>query len=446
MKKLIHYLFILYLALVIYPLNSQAQLLDKLGQKAKQKFDKSVDNTVDKTLNGAQEKAEKASPPPSASDASTNNQASASAGTNSETATPETKEDYVSSYKSKFDFIPGEKVILADDYSQDAVGDFPALWFTNGSGEVVTLEGQEGKWLMLAGRSMAFVDQLLDLPDNFTIQFDLLCSVPFSWFSGVFNVYMDDIIDIARYREGDNGGEMSSNNINHHFWIDFHPGKYNPGTYTTEGYANYQIKNQGERLNLKEIWMPGPEKDLAKISIWRQGQRLRVYMNENKILDLPKVLPTDMKPNLIVFEPSDLEDEDKYFIGNLRIAVGNPDTRNKLLTDGKLVTNGILFSINSAEIKTESYGVLKEIAGILNESKDVRVKIVGHTDSDGDDALNLELSKKRAESVKNTLSKDFGINPERMETDGKGETEPLEPNTSVINKANNRRVEFLKMG
>ena len=446
MKKLIHYLFILYLALVIYPLNSQAQLLDKLGQKAKQKFDKSVDNTVDKTLNGAQEKAEKASPPPSASDASTNNQASASAGTNSETATPETIEDYVSSYKSKFDFIPGEKVILADDYSQDAVGDFPALWFTNGSGEVVTLEGQEGKWLMLAGRSMAFVDQLLDLPDNFTIQFDLLCSVPFSWFSGVFNVYMDDIIDIARYREGDNGGEMSSNNINHHFWIDFHPGKYNPGTYTTEGYANYQIKNQGERLNLKEIWMPGPEKDLAKISIWRQGQRLRVYMNENKILDLPKVLPTDMKPNLIVFEPSDLEDEDKYFIGNLRIAVGNPDTRNKLLTDGKLVTNGILFSINSAEIKTESYGVLKEIAGILNESKDVRVKIVGHTDSDGDDALNLELSKKRAESVKNTLSKDFGINPERMETDGKGETEPLEPNTSVINKANNRRVEFLKMG
>lgn len=440
MKKIIHYLFIISLGMLVHSYNVQAQLLDKLGSKAKQQLDKTVDKGIDKTVNNTKEKqskAEKDTP-------SSNAEVSGDQTTESASADSEKKVDYVSSYKSKFDFVPGEKVILTEDFSQDAVGDFPALWFTNGSGEVVTIEGREGKWLMLNEYSMAFVDMLLDLPDNFTIQFDLLCSVPFSWFSGVFNLYMDDIIDIDRYKEGDNGGEMSSNNINHHFWIDFHPGKYNPGTYTTEGYGNYQIKNQGERLNLKEIWMPGPEKDLAKISIWRQGQRLRVYMNENKILDLPKVLPADMKPNLIVFEPHDLEDEDKYFIGNLRLAVGNPDTRNKLLTDGKLVTNGILFAVNSAQIKTESYGVLKEIAGILNEDKSIKVKIVGHTDSDGDDAMNLELSKKRAEAVKNALVKDFGIDAGRLETDGKGEQEPLAPNTDAIAKANNRRVEFLK--
>ena len=424
--------------MLIYTNHGQAQLLNKLSQKAKQTVDKTVNKEVEKTLNTATEKND----PPSGSQTTESPAADAQNTNVDKTTNTEKKEDYVTSYKSKFDFVPGERVLMADDFSQDAVGDFPGLWFTNGSGEVVTIDGVEGKWLAIKGRSMAFIDQLLNLPDNFTIQFDLLCSVPFSWFSDVFNIYIEDIVDLESYRQGENGS--IDHNIKFHFWMNFHPGKYNPGTYTTEGYAKYEMKNQGEKLNLKEMWMPGPEKNLAKISIWRQGQRVRVYLNENKILDLPKVLPTDMKPNLIVFEPYDLEGEDKYFIGNLRVAVGNPDTRNKLLTDGKLVTNGILFNVNSDQIKTESYGVLKEIAGILKDNPDVKVEIVGHTDSDGDETKNLELSKKRAEAVKTALNKDFGIKPDRMKTDGKGETEPLEPNTSAINKANNRRVEFLK--
>ncbi len=72
------------------------------------------------------------------------------------------------------------------------------------------------------------------------------------------------------------------------------------------------------------------------------------------------------------------------------------------------------------------------------------VIIVGHTDSDGDEASNLELSKKRATSVKNALSSDFGIDASRMETDGKGESQPEVPNKDAISKAKNRRVEFIK--
>jgi len=53
------------------------------------------------------------------------------------------------------------------------------------------------------------------------------------------------------------------------------------------------------------------------------------------------------------------------------------------------------------------------------------------------------LSLKRADAVKNALSVDFNIDNSRMETDGKGETKPLLPNTDAINKANNRRVEFI---
>jgi outer membrane protein OmpA-like peptidoglycan-associated protein len=73
------------------------------------------------------------------------------------------------------------------------------------------------------------------------------------------------------------------------------------------------------------------------------------------------------------------------------------------------------------------------------------VKIIGHTDSDGDDAANLELSKRRAQSVKDALTKEFGIDASRMETDGKGESQPSDKNDTAPGKANNRRVEFVKL-
>ncbi len=82
---------------------------------------------------------------------------------------------------------------------------------------------------------------------------------------------------------------------------------------------------------------------------------------------------------------------------------------------------------------------------MLKENSGLQVKIIGHTDSDGDDAANLELSKKRAEAVKATLTKEFGIEESRMQADGKGETQPAAANTTPEGKAQNRRVEFIKI-
>ena len=112
---------------------------------------------------------------------------------------------------------------------------------------------------------------------------------------------------------------------------------------------------------------------------------------------------------------------------------------------GKWVTHGILFDVNSASIKAESNGSLKEIANVLKENANVKVKIVGHTDADGSDASNLELSKRRAASVKEALAKEFGIDESRMETDGLGESKPIDKNDNPAGKANNRRVEFVKI-
>ncbi len=119
--------------------------------------------------------------------------------------------------------------------------------------------------------------------------------------------------------------------------------------------------------------------------------------------------------------------------------------RKKILEQNKWVTHGILFDVNSANIKPESYGTLKEMADVLKEYADLKVKIVGHTDADGKDADNLDLSKRRAASVKAALAKEFGINETRMETDGKGESEAIDKNDNPAGKANNRRVEFIKL-
>jgi outer membrane protein OmpA-like peptidoglycan-associated protein len=70
---------------------------------------------------------------------------------------------------------------------------------------------------------------------------------------------------------------------------------------------------------------------------------------------------------------------------------------------------------------------------------------VGHTDTDGDDAKNLDLSSRRAASVRIALTTEFGIESSRLETDGKGEMQPVADNKTPEGKAQNRRVEFIKL-
>jgi OOP family OmpA-OmpF porin len=209
-------------------------------------------------------------------------------------------------------------------------------------------------------------------------------------------------------------------------------------------YTTYINGDEGQGLGLNG-YKDGEEfkqKENQKyhIAIWVQKARVRLYQNEIKLLDLPKAFPVaSVKMNRLRFE------DGAAMIGNIRIAVGAPDTRNKLLTEGRLVTYGIYFDVNKDAVKPESYATLKEIAAVLSENPGVRVKILGHTDSDGADAANLDLSKRRAESVKNELVKTFTIDASRIETDGMGETKPIAPNDSPVNKALNRRVEFVKL-
>jgi OOP family OmpA-OmpF porin len=173
-----------------------------------------------------------------------------------------------------------------------------------------------------------------------------------------------------------------------------------------------------------------------------QKRRVRIYHQNEKVLDMPTNIYPDVKFNRMRFSGWD-----RYcapFITNLKITTASPDTRSKLITEGKLITYGITFDVNKADVKPESYGTLKSIADVLKENPSVNVKIIGHTDSDGDDAKNLDLSKRRAESVKNELINIFAIDASRLITEGEGENSPIAPNDTPANKALNRRVEFVK--
>lgn len=97
---------------------------------------------------------------------------------------------------SKYDFVPGEKVIGFEDFSTGSIGDFPAGWNTTGSGEIVTVEGKQGRWLWIS-KPGVFVPEFTDkYPEDFTFEFDLLHGVPIN--GAQFHFVMAELQDVAQ--------------------------------------------------------------------------------------------------------------------------------------------------------------------------------------------------------------------------------------------------------
>lgn len=117
---------------------------------------------------------------------------------------------------SKFDFIPGEKVIFFDDFEQDPVGDFPAKWNTNNNAEVVTISGLQGKWFKLPAEGGNYFPELkLTFPENVTIEVDVLLSE-----QNTFGItyYSEVSFDVDAYGvPGEAGAEVMISSDAHEF-------------------------------------------------------------------------------------------------------------------------------------------------------------------------------------------------------------------------------------
>ncbi len=326
------------------------------------------------------------------------------------------------------DFQPGAVTIFEDNFSRDNKGDFPAKWDTNGSGEIVIIDGK--KWFRLGGKSLYVPMVKESLPENYTVEFDM-------------------------YTMGLDRSTSSQSWI--HLLIHDTPLFESPGSSAmvklspcqfieSPGYIEKRVK--GKRQFFNEIGKDYRDaiNGQSHFSIAVNKNRMRVWINDNKIIDVPRLVPDDVKTfKLFVRGLRDERDKDEVYITNFRIGKAGLDNRSKLITEGRLSTNAIQFKSGSDALLPESYKTIREIAKVLEDNPDVKIKIIGHTDADGSEASNLELSKKRAVAVMNSLVNQYGIAKNRMLTDGKGESNPVASNATSSGKAQNRRVEFIKL-
>ncbi|MGL5336917.1 MAG: OmpA family protein [Enterovibrio sp.] len=106
-----------------------------------------------------------------------------------------------------------------------------------------------------------------------------------------------------------------------------------------------------------------------------------------------------------------------------------------------IMPSNITFASNQSSVLPNFHTTLGAIARVMNKYEKTFLSIEGHTDSSGDDAYNMTLSEKRAESVKSYLQRQ-GVNAQRLYVTGYGETQPKADNRTSEGRAQNRRVEI----
>jgi outer membrane protein OmpA-like peptidoglycan-associated protein len=104
--------------------------------------------------------------------------------------------------------------------------------------------------------------------------------------------------------------------------------------------------------------------------------------------------------------------------------------------------SGILFDVDKADLKPEAQTNLQNLATSLQKNPLTNILIIGHTDNSGAEPYNMDLSVRRATSVKSYLNSD-GIDTLRLSTQGKGDTEPIADNNTLTGRSQNRRVEIV---
>ncbi len=123
--------------------------------------------------------------------------------------------------------------------------------------------------------------------------------------------------------------------------------------------------------------------------------------------------------------------------------VGVPEMNSALNRDGRIVLHNILFDFDKADIKPESRPQVEEIARLMQASPNLRLHVVGHTDNQGQLAYNMDLSRRRSQSVVQMLVQAHGIAAARLTGHGIGPLAPVAPNTDDTGRARNRRTELV---
>jgi OOP family OmpA-OmpF porin len=418
-----------------------AQILDrvinKTKDKAKNKTEQKADQTIDKGLEKIEEgignifkkKDKKEDSKTTSSNSKSTNKATSN----------DDNTDF-SQYKGST-FIPGKNVLFFEDFSVARLGAGNTNWHLyeyDPSSDyerpnVKTISGTSGNWLKMPRKGFVFPNGFKNLPEQFTIEFDLYADPKkMNEMEGGFRtniVAKDDREEYSIYWAAEPAVEL-----------EVHP-HGSTDKVEISALSEYRSSISEKKTYMNEVYSAGWDAgEVNRVAITRNGTAVSMYLNGKEVINLPNGLPQKGKYNVIF---STNMWGDGMYVSNIRIAGDIVNASQEIKTVGKFVTNTIYFDTNSARIKPESWATLNNTAQAIKLTSD-NYLIVGHTDSDGADDANLKLSQSRAASVKNALVKEFGIDASRLITDGKGESEPVASNNSTFGKAQNRRVEFIK--
>jgi outer membrane protein OmpA-like peptidoglycan-associated protein len=400
------------------PQNTEAQFFKKLAKHAKEKInkeaekrserrlDKSIDKKFDKAEEGLDGKGKKTKEGTN----NINKDAKNSTNTNKTNNTNQTINKPTVVW-SKFDFVPGDTVIYEDGPSSDEEnGEFPSRWdLAKGNAEIGNVDGENVIMFLQGGNIVPYLKNANKdyLPEIFTIEFDVYFKEenPYRyWLSFYDNKNQSRISgDLEIYV---NGLEMGSSN------------KRYPGTES----LNWNTNHKGKWRHISVAFTKG---------------KLKAYMDDTRLINIPH-----FEENPIGLTIKAENNPEKY-IKNIRIAKGGVKYYDRVLTDGKIIVNGIKFDVNKATLKPESMGPINKIFELMQKDQSLNFSVEGHTDSDGDQAHNQTLSEARGKTVMDKLIS-MGIDANRLKSDGFGESKPLDNNSTPEGKANNRRVEFVK--
>lgn len=398
-KKSLLYAGVLMLALFVSPAYAQINIGNKIKNKVNQRLDQKIDKTIDDTLDGTTKAA-----------SSTTNTAEAS----EEGASAEATGGKMKAW-TKYDFVPGDKVMFADNLAGEEVGEFPSRWDLNKGNAEVSMFGNEPVInLIQTGTS---VKPLMKgeqwLPETFTFEMDVFFDSDDP--NVAYNIYLVD--DVDSYNRDVNGDLWDP--------IDVRANRVRFRTFGSESeeLASKEVKNQ---------W--------RHVAISFNKRSMKVYLDEHRLINIPNMpgKPTGLRIEV------DKRINANTMVKNVIIAEGGKKLYDQVMADGKIVTYGIKFDVNKASIRPESIGTLAGIAKLMQEQPTLKFTVEGHTDSDGEENANMKLSQQRAEAVKAYLVEQ-GIAEDRLAAKGLGESKPIDKNNTPEAKSNNRRVEFVKL-